>query len=90
MGTSDFYYQKGETESLKWLKEHCWDYGFILRYPDGKSHITGIIYESWHFRYVGKELALELKDSGLCLEEYLDLLTGDGSTCGNPEAIKSN
>ena len=90
MGSSDFYYQKGETESLKWVKEHCWDYGFILRYPDEKSHITGIIYEPWHFRYVGKELAMELKDSGLCLEEYLDLLTGDGSTCGNPDAIKSN
>lgn len=89
MGVSDFYYQKGETQALKWLKEHCWEYGFILRYPDEKSHITGIIYEPWHFRYVGKELALELKDSGLCLEEYLDALTNDGTTCGNPDALKS-
>ena len=69
----------------KWLEEHCWEYGFILRYLDGKSEITGINYEKWHFRYVGVELAMEMKDTGLCLEEYIDLLTNDGSTCGNPE-----
>ena len=89
MGWGDTYYQKGETETIKWLKENCWDYGFILRYPEDKSHITGIIYESWHFRYVGVELAMELKDSGLCLEEYLDALTNDGTTCGNPDALKT-
>ena len=72
--------------SLYWLSQHCWEYGWILRYPSGKSNITGIMYEPWHFRYVGVELAMELKDSGLCLEEYLDALTGDGSTCGNPNA----
>ena len=44
------------------------------------------MYEPWHFRYVGVELAMELKDSGLCLEEYLDALTADGTTCGNPNA----
>ena len=87
MGWGDYYYQNGETETIKWMKENCWDYGFILRYPDNKSHITGIIYESWHFRYVGVELAMELKDSGLCLEEYLDALTNDGTTCGNPDAL---
>ena len=69
----------------KWLEEHCWEYGFILRYPDGKSDITGIAYEKWHFRYVGTELAMELKDSGLCLEEYLDALTTDGTTASNPD-----
>ncbi len=58
------------TPAQKWLMEHCWEYGFILRYPNGKSEATGIIYEPWHYRYVGKELALELKNSGLCLEEY--------------------
>ena len=88
MGSGDFYYQNGETEAVTWLKEHCWEYGFILRYPDDKSHITGIIYEPWHFRYVGTELAMEMKDSGLCLEEYLDTLTNDGTTCGNPDALK--
>ena len=75
-----------EYHSLYWLSEHCWEYGWILRYPTGKSDITGIMYEPWHFRYVGVELAMELKDSGLCLEEYLDALTADGTTCGNPNA----
>lgn len=58
-----------------WLAEHCWEYGFIVRYPDGKTELTGIIYEPWHYRYVGVELALELRDSGLCLEEYMALHT---------------
>lgn len=71
-----------ETETQKWLMEHCWDYGFIIRYPNDKSEITGIIYEPWHYRYVGLELAQEMKELGLCLEEYLDMLTGDGTTCG--------
>ena len=52
----------------------------------GTSHITGIIYEPWHYRYVGVELAQELKGTGLCLEAYLDRLTNDGTTCGNPNA----
>ena len=64
-----------ETETQKWLMEHCWDYGFILRYPNGKSDKTGIIYEPWHYRYVGKEVAQELKGTGLCLEEYLESLS---------------
>jgi len=58
----------------KWLGENCWDYGFILRYPDDKIDITGIIYEPWHFRYVGTELSLELKELGLCMEEYMTML----------------
>ena len=58
----------------KWLIEHSWEYGFILRYPDGKTEVTGIIYEPWHYRYVGVELAKELHDSGLTLEEYIDSL----------------
>ncbi len=66
----------------KWLMEHCWEYGFILRYPIGKTDITGIIYEPWHYRYVGVELAMELKELGICLEEYLDMLTGEGPSCG--------
>ncbi len=55
----------------KWLMEHCWEYGFILRYPIGSTDITGIIYEPWHYRYVGLEMALELRDLGITLEEYL-------------------
>lgn len=54
-----------------WLAQHCWEYGFILRYPQGKQHITGITNEPWHFRYVGTAVSMDMKDSGLCLEEYL-------------------
>ena len=55
----------------QWLKEHCSEYGFIVRYPDEKSDITGVINEPWHFRYVGTEAAKEIMDQGVCLEEYL-------------------
>ena len=58
-------------EANEWLAEHCWEYGFILRYPGDKEDITGITNEPWHFRYVGVEVAMDMKDSGLCLEEYL-------------------
>ena len=54
---------------------NSWKYGFILRYPNEKSDVTGIIYEPWHYRYVGKELAKEIYESGLCLEEYFSSLT---------------
>lgn len=58
-----------------WLAENCWEYGFILRYPEDKTSITGIAFEPWHFRYVGTELSLEIKELGLCMEEYFDMLT---------------
>lgn len=63
-----------ELPAIQWLMEHCYEYGFILRYPEGKTPVTGIIYEPWHFRYVGTELSMELKELGLTLEEYLDSL----------------
>lgn len=66
--------EQENTPAQKWLMEHCWEYGFILRYPNDKTASTGIIYEPWHYRYVGKALAQELKPTGLCLEEYLGLL----------------
>ena len=47
------------TALFKWMKEHCAEYGFILRYPDGKQDVTGIMYEPWHFRYVGSRTARE-------------------------------
>ena len=59
----------------QWLMENSWKYGFILRYPKGKMDQTGIIYEPWHYRYVGLEVAKELHDSGLTLEEYLKQLS---------------
>lgn len=67
--TSEF----GETEAGKWLLENAHNYGFILRYPKGKEDITGYMYESWHFRYLGIPLATEVKQSGLTLEEYLGI-----------------
>ncbi len=60
-----------KTAVQRWLMEHSWEYGFILRYPSEKSNITGIIYEPWHYRYVGKEAAKKIYDQGICLEEYL-------------------
>lgn len=60
-----------ETAVQQWLMAHCWEYGFILRYPTEKSHITGIMYEPWHYRYVGREAAAEIYEKDVCLEEYL-------------------
>lgn len=59
------------TDAYQWLKEHCHEYGFIVRYPNGKTDITGIIYEPWHFRYVGEEAAKIIMKKGITLEEYL-------------------
>ena len=63
-----------QTAEQKWLMEDCWEYGFILRYPSDKSAVTGIGYEPWHYRYVGRETSKAIQDSGLCLEEYLTAL----------------
>lgn len=62
-----------ETSTQRWLMENSWRYGFILRYPNGSSEITGIIYEPWHYRYVGYEAAEEIYQLGVTLEEYLDM-----------------
>ncbi len=67
--------RQSQTATQQWLMANCWDYGFILRYPEGSTASTGIIYEPWHYRYVGLELAQELKALGIPLEEYLDQLT---------------
>ncbi len=60
-----------DTEEAKWLAEHCSEYGFIIRFPEGKEDITGYEYEPWHIRYLGEEQAKAVTESGLCLEEYL-------------------
>ncbi len=57
---------------IQWLQAHCAEYGFILRYPKGKEDITKIVYESWHFRYVGTEAAKEITERGITLEEYVE------------------
>jgi D-alanyl-D-alanine carboxypeptidase len=64
--------EQENTPVQKWLKKNCWKYGFILRYPENKKKITGVIYEPWHYRYVGKTAAKEIMSKGICLEEYLD------------------
>lgn len=69
-GTSDYK----DTKEAKWLEENAWKYGFILRYPEDSTHITGVMYEPWHYRYVGKEVAKDIHESGLCLEAYLESL----------------
>ncbi len=60
-----------DTATQQWLMQNSWKYGFILRYPNDKTAVTGIIYEPWHYRYVGRENAKAIYESGLCLEEYL-------------------
>ncbi|MBQ8782753.1 MAG: M15 family metallopeptidase [Clostridia bacterium] len=59
------------TKEFEWLQAHAHEYGFIMRYPKDKTDITKITYEPWHYRYVGIQIANELKSSGLVLEEYL-------------------
>lgn len=59
-----------DTDAGKWLAKHCMEYGFVLRYPKGKESITGIEYEPWHFRYVGKEAAEYMSSENICLEEF--------------------
>lgn len=60
------------TPEFTWLKENSYKYGFILRYPEGKEDITGYIYEPWHYRYVGKDVALKIHDEDITFEEYYE------------------
>lgn len=64
-----------ETAAFKWLAQNAHKYGFVLRYPKDKQGITQIIYEPWHYRYVGIEHAAKIKEAGICLEEYLEQTT---------------
>lgn len=61
-----------DTKEGQWLADHSYEYGFILRYPEEKEYITSIVYEPWHFRYVGREAASVMKEENLCLEEFWD------------------
>ncbi len=63
----------GETAEGKWLSANCYKYGFIIRYPENKEDITGYMYEPWHVRYLGKDIASDVYQSGKCLEEYLGI-----------------
>ena len=73
----------------EWLAEHCWEYGFIIRYPQGKEAVTGYRYEPWHIRYVGTELSMKLKNSGQTLEEYFGI-TSSYSEPNPPENNSSS
>lgn len=73
---------QAKTATQQWLMANCHKYGFILRYPKGTTDITGIIYEPWHYRYVGVEIATEIMTKGITLEEYLGLI-------GAPEETKT-
>lgn len=75
---TDKYYQSKDsslenTALYQWMSQHCQEYGFIVRYPKDKEDVTGIIYEPWHFRYVGVEAATYIMSKGLCLEEFVAL-----------------
>lgn len=61
-------------EVYSWLAENAHEYGFIQRYPADKTEITGISYEPWHYRYVGEDVASEIYEEGICLEEYIQKL----------------
>ena len=63
-----------DTPAFEWLSQHAGEYGFILRYPEGLQDVTGIIYEPWHYRYVGVENAKYIQESGLCLEQFVELM----------------
>ena len=67
-----------ETAEQQWMMAHSWEYGFILRYPTGKSSLTGIQYEPWHYRYVGRAAAAYITQNHLCLEEYLSIIMPAG------------
>jgi len=73
VGTSTLYESIKNTTEGKWLAANSWKYGFILRYPEGKTPETGYIYEPWHFRYIGVDAAAAVYKSGLCLEEFLGI-----------------
>lgn len=66
------------TAAFRWLQENAENYGFILRYPKDKQEVTKIIYEPWHYRYVGVEHAKAINDLGMCLEEYVEYLANGG------------
>ena len=75
--TDRYYEEKGwdleNTALYQWMSRHCQEYGFIVRFPKGKEDVTGIIYEPWHFRYVGVEAATYIMEHDLTLEEFLEL-----------------
>ena len=64
------FLSEGNAAHRGWIAEHCWEHGFIVRYPEGKEDVTGVPAEPWHLRYVGRDAALEIRDNGWTLEEW--------------------
>ena len=62
----------GEANAVQrdWIAERCWDYGFVIRYPEGREDVTGVPAEPWHLRFVGREAAIEMREHGWVLEEW--------------------
>lgn len=85
VNTTDFSFT-GTAEAI-WLEQHCAEYGFIIRFPEGKESITGYAYEPWHIRYVGVETAQQISSKGVCLEEYLNV-TSDYNDSPENEMFK--
>lgn len=75
MGSNEDYDEFEKSIEFDWMKENAHKYGFILRYPKGKEHITGFKYEPWHYRYIGIEHAKKIYENNLTLEEYLKTLS---------------
>ena len=75
--TLDYRFTK--TAEYEWLANHSHEYGFIIRYQEDKTELTGIIFEPWHLRYVGCEAAVHIYEYGLCLEEYLQYINEEGA-----------
>lgn len=73
----DFTISFGDTTEGEWLAQNAHKYGFIIRYPEGKTHITGYQYEPWHVRYVGVKIAQEILNKKITLEEYIGLYPKD-------------
>jgi D-alanyl-D-alanine carboxypeptidase len=86
INSTDFSF--GSTDEAAWLAENCADYGFIIRFPEGKESITGYEYEPWHIRYVGVEAAQEMKATGQCLEEYLNVTSDYADSPDNDTFIE--
>ena len=67
---NDDYENFDKTKEFEWMNNNSYKYGFILRYPKGKTDITGYDYESWHYRYVGKEIAKYIYENNITFDEY--------------------
>ncbi|MCR5143575.1 MAG: M15 family metallopeptidase [Ruminococcus sp.] len=88
MDVNSTEFEFANTAESQWLETHCAEYGFIIRFPQGKESFTGYAYEPWHIRYVGVETAMAMKTSGQCLEEYLGVTSDYKDSLENEDFVK--